>query len=178
MFLYRITENRIAIRVGSTSQFSGGKLVLISDISIHPDFSGVKNDIAVLTLESPLEWTERINKIDIATSPSDEPSPGAEVTVAGWGEQSSEASTYKLHAAKFVVADNAACSSAYSGNDESTICLAHDLKKGSCTGDAGNGAVYNNKLIGVSSFVIGACGSRYPDVFDSVAYYSSWIESV
>ncbi|TMW41316.1 hypothetical protein DOY81_013604, partial [Sarcophaga bullata] len=149
----KISANRIAVRVGSTSQFSGGKLVSILDISIHPNFSGVKNDIAVLTLESPLQWTDRINKIAIATSSSDEPGPGAEVTVAGWGEQSSEVSTHKLHATKFVVADNAACSSAYSDNDESTICLAHDLKKGSCTGDAGNGAVYNNKLVGVSSFV-------------------------
>lgn len=129
-------------------------------------------------MEIPLQWTERINKIDIATSSSDEPGPGASVTVAGWGEQSSEVSSHKLHTMTFLISDNEECLAAYSDKDDSTLCLEHDLKKGSCIGDAGNGAVYNNKLIGVSSFVIGACGSRYPDVFNNVFYYASWIESL
>ncbi|KAM7348082.1 spheroide [Cochliomyia hominivorax] len=174
----KVSLNRLAVRVGSTNQFSGGKLYYILDINIHPDYDGVKNNIAVLTLEYNLEWTDRINIIKIATSFTDAPAPGNSVIVAGWGSQTTNASSHKLHSMTFSIATEEECNDAFYGNDNSTICLAHDLKKGSCNGDAGNGAVFKNKLIGVSSFVVGACGSRYPDIFSNVIHYAPWIETI
>lgn len=150
----------------------------VSDIALHPDFDGIKNDIAVITLDSTLEWSERLDVINIAESSGDEPVAGNSVQVAGWGDQSSNLSSHKLHSMTFSIATDEVCTDAFKQNDESIICLAHDLKKGSCNGDAGNGAVYRNKLVGVSSFVVGACGSRYPDIFTNVAHYASWIKSV
>lgn len=164
--------------MGSTNQFSGGKLVSVSSVIIHPEYSGVKNNVAVLTLENNLEWTDRIQSIQLATGASEEPAAGSAVTVAGWGQQLNSDSAYKLNSYAFTVATDEVCSNAYSDADASTICLDHPLYEGSCYGDAGNGAVYNNKLVGVSNFVVGACGSRYPDVFSSVSYYASWIQSV
>ncbi|XP_065363929.1 serine protease SP24D [Calliphora vicina] len=173
-----VSSNRLAVRVGSTNQFSGGKLYYVSGVSVHPNYSGVQNDIAVLELELSLEWTDRVAMIDIATSSTDEPAVSASVKVAGWGDQSSDVSSHKLHSMTFSIATEEVCTDAFSGKDISTICLAHDLKKGSCIGDAGNGAVYKNKLIGVSSFIVGACGSRYPDIFSNVVHYAPWIQNV
>lgn len=178
LFYFRVSSKRLAVRVGSTNQFSGGKLYYVSNVSIHPNYTGVKNDIAVLTLELSFEWTDRVAIIDMALSSKDEPAAGDSVMVAGWGEQSSDVSSHKLHSMTFSIATEEVCRNAYSEKDQSSVCLVHDLKKGSCIGDAGNGAVYKNKLVGVSSFVIGACGSRYPDVFSNVAYYASWIKNV
>ncbi|XP_075157380.1 spheroide [Haematobia irritans] len=173
-----VSVDRISARVGSTNQFSGGSLVYISDIHIHPDFSGFKNDLAVLTLKTDLTWTDRVKSIAIATTSADEPGVGSPVIVAGWGDQLESESAFKLHAISFIVDSEESCLDAYSDADNSNICMAHALKEGSCYGDAGNGAVYNNKLIGVSNFIIGACGSRYPDVFANVAHFATWIQSV
>lgn len=127
-------------------------------------------------MEISLEWTDRVGMINIAETSKDEPVAGNSVKVAGWGDQSSNVSSHKLHSMTFSIATDEVCTDAFQQNDDSVICLAHDLKKGSCNGDAGNGAVYKNKLVGVSSFVVGACGSRYPDIFTNVAHYASWIK--
>ncbi|XP_013112886.2 trypsin delta [Stomoxys calcitrans] len=173
-----VATDRLSVRVGSINQFSGGSLVYIASINLHPDYSGVKNDIAVLTLENTLVWTDRIRSINLATNSEELPAVGASVTVAGWGEQLDSESAFKLNALSFNVDSAESCINAYSDADDSIICLAHPLKKGSCYGDAGNGATFNNRLVGVNNFVVGACGSRYPDVFASVAHFAPWIQSV
>ncbi|XP_011295955.2 serine protease SP24D [Musca domestica] len=173
-----VSPDRLVVRVGSTNQFSGGKLAYVSAVTVNPDYSGVKNNLAVLTLVDALEWTERIRSIALATSNEDLPAAGASVVVAGWGKQLESDSAFKLNSYKFSMASEEVCKNAYSALDGSEFCLDHPLKEGSCYGDAGNGAVYNNKLVGVSNFVVGACGSRYPDVFTNVAQYATWIQSV
>lgn len=164
--------------MGSTNQFSGGKLYFVAESIIHPSYAGEKNDIAVLRLESPLQWTNRIQKIEIATNSIEDPKADEPVVVAGWGEQSSTTSSHKMHSMFLNVASDDDCLDAFSRKDNSSICLSHELKKGSCTGDAGNGAVYKNKIIGVSSFIVGACGSRYPEIFSKITHYASWLETV
>ncbi|XP_073829465.1 spheroide [Musca autumnalis] len=173
-----VSPSRLAIRVGSTNQFSGGKLVYVAQITVHPQYSGVKNNLAVLTLEDPLTWTDRISQIAIATTASEVPAAGSDVAVAGWGEQLNSDSAYKLNSYRFTVATEEVCKNAYSAVESKEFCLDHPLKEGSCYGDAGNGAVYGNKLVGVSNFVVGACGSRFPDVFTNVVEYAAWIQSV
>lgn len=36
--------------------------------------------------------------------------------------------------------------------------------------------MYNGKVMGVAGFVIGGCGSSYPDGYAEVAYHYDWIE--
>ncbi|XP_036319391.1 trypsin alpha-3 [Rhagoletis pomonella] len=171
-----VASGRVSVRVGSVNQFAGGRIVYVADIAVHPSYEYIRNDIAVLTLSSALVASDKLSIIALATSADQEPPVGAEITVAGWGEQSSGTTPYKLQSTTFTVASDEVCSNGYAGNDETTFCLAHSLKQGSCTGDAGNGAVYNNRLVGVSSFVVGACGSRYPDVFANVTHFAEWIQ--
>ncbi|XP_061398819.1 transmembrane protease serine 2-like [Musca vetustissima] len=173
-----VAPKRLAVRVGSTNQFSGGKLVDVASVTVNPDYSDVKNNLAILTLENALEWTERVRAITLPTASDSLPADGTNLLVAGWGQQLNSDSAFKLNSYRFTVATEEVCKNAYSALDSSEFCLAHPLKEGSCYGDAGNGAVYNNKLYGVSNFVVGACGSRFPDVFTNVVHYLSWIESV
>ncbi|XP_053949118.1 trypsin alpha [Anastrepha ludens] len=172
-----VSSDKVSVRVGSINQFAGGKIVSVSAITVHPSYEYILNDVAVLTLQSELEVSDKLSIIELASSAAQQPAVGTNVTVAGWGEQSSGATPYKLQSTTFTVASDAVCTNGYANHDETTFCLAHSLKQGSCTGDAGNGAVYNDVLVGISSFVVGACGSRYPDVFVNVTHFASWIES-
>jgi len=74
------------------------------------------------------------------------------------------------------VAQESACLDAYSDHNQNSFCLAHELKEGTCHGDGGSGAVYGDKLIGLTNFVVGACGSRYPDVFVRLSSFYDWIQ--
>jgi len=73
----------------------------------------------------------------------------------------------------------------YKGNgyDVAVLRLKQSLNLGSniaairtCHGDGGSGAVYGDKLIGLTNFVVGACGSRYPDVFVRLSSFYDWIQ--
>ncbi|XP_067635708.1 transmembrane protease serine 9-like [Eurosta solidaginis] len=174
---YVVNTNRISVRVGSVNQFAGGKIVYVDTIALHPAYERPTNDIAVLTLITELEVSSKLSIIALAKSIEEEPPVGSEVVVAGWGEQFSGMTPYKLQSTKFTVATDESCTNGYAANDETMFCLAHSLKQGTCTGDAGNGAIYNNRLVGISSFVVGNCGSRYPDVFVNISVFAAWIES-
>ncbi|XP_061389291.1 serine protease SP24D-like [Musca vetustissima] len=173
-----ISPKRLSVRVGSTNQFAAGKLVDVESVIVNPNYSGVKNNLAVLILETKLEWTSRIRGISLPTVDDEFPAAGTKVVVAGWGKQLNSDSAFKLNSYRFTVATEEVCKDAYSELDSSEFCMAHGLQEGSCNGDAGNGAVVFNRLFGVTNFVVGACGSRYPDVFTNVTHYVPWLESI
>ncbi|EDV46404.1 trypsin beta [Drosophila erecta] len=171
-----IDASRLSCRVGSTNQYAGGKIVFVESVAVHPDYYNLDNNLAVITLSSALSYTERISAIPVAASGEALPAEGSEVNVAGWGRTSDGTTSYKIRETSLQVASEAACLDAYSNHGEQSFCLAHELKEGTCHGDGGSGAVYGDKLIGVTNFVVGACGSRYPDVFVRLSSYSDWIQ--
>lgn len=63
------------------------------------------------------------------------------------------------------VHDNIIC--AYSGK------FGHGI----CDGDSGGGLVYNNTLIGVSTWAFG-CGAGLPEGFHRISSYTDWIDEV
>ncbi|XP_017065266.1 chymotrypsin-1 [Drosophila eugracilis] len=178
--LYRngvqIDASRLSVRVGSTNQYAGGKIVAVESVVVHSGYYELKNNLAMLTLSSPLVFTDRIEAIEVAASGEDLPAQGSEVSVAGWGYTTDGTSSYKIREIPLTVADDAVCQDAYSEHNEDSFCLAHELKEGTCHGDGGSGAVYAGKLIGLTNFVVGACGSRYPDVFVRLSSYYDWIQ--
>ncbi|KAH8276753.1 hypothetical protein KR044_010750, partial [Drosophila immigrans] len=179
--LYRsdklVDISRMSARVGSPNQYAGGKIVSIASYAIHPDYQKLVNNLAVLTLSAPLTWSDRIQAIELVGQDEALPADGAEITVSGWGTTVDGVSSFKIRKLSLKFATDAVCLDAYSDHDASTnFCLAHPLKEGTCNGDGGGPAVYNGKLLGVCNFVIGACGSRYPDVFVRTAGYSEWLQ--
>ncbi|KAL7743407.1 hypothetical protein ACLKA6_008377 [Drosophila palustris] len=172
-----IDSSRISGRVGSTNQYAGGHIVSIASYVIHPDYFKLDNNLAVITLKSPLAWTDRIQPIQMINKDEALPADGSAITVAGWGTTVEGTASFKIRQLSLTFAEDAVCLDAYSDHDASkSFCLAHPLKEGTCYGDGGGAAVYNGKLLGVCNFVVGACGSRYPDVFVRTAGYSDWLQ--
>ncbi|MFE9839903.1 trypsin-like serine protease [Streptomyces sp. NPDC005551] len=154
----------------------------------HPryDEATVRNDIAVLTLDRPLEqpWMR-------LAAANDTPwyTPGLTGTVYGWGLTSgadgAQLST-KLRRAALPLVDDATCDSAMrsvlgedafaegsmfcagtpaSGTDEGT--------KSPCNGDSGGPVIVNGKIVGIVSWGVAGCTAKgaYP-VFTKVSSYT------
>lgn len=163
--------------MGSSNQFAGGSLVQVESYVIHPDYYKLENNLAVLTLSRALVWTERIKPIELYTPEDALPAAGSAISMSGWGTTVEGSSSFKIRQLSMTFATDAACLDAYADYDASKFfCLAHPLKEGGCNGDGGGGAIYGDKLLGVSNFVVGACGSRYPDVYIRVSGYYDWVQ--
>uniref|UniRef100_A0A1A9WAU6 Lectizyme n=1 Tax=Glossina brevipalpis TaxID=37001 RepID=A0A1A9WAU6_9MUSC len=173
-----VSVDRLNVRVGSSNVLAGGDLRSVKSIVLHPNYFDFKNNLALLVLESPLEWSERVSKIPFVKDVTEIPTPDSDVLTAGWGKQSDDSFPVKLHKDIFKMATEEQCDAVYSGNNKSFMCLNHDLRKGICYGDGGNGAVYDGKLIAIANFVVGACGSRYPDVYTNLVPFASWLEDI
>ena len=49
--------------------------------------------------------------------------------------------------------------------------------KDACQGDSGGPAIFQNELVGATSWGIGCGQATYPGVYTDVAIYRSWIDS-
>ncbi|XP_054728591.1 trypsin epsilon [Anastrepha obliqua] len=171
-----IDASRVSVRVGSINQYAGGQIVSVKSILIHPSFGNFLHDIAIITLEESLSFTDKIAAITLATSEIDgNLTEGTNVSLAGWGLQQSGASPYKLQQTTLQVLSSSLCEYEAGYGYDSVLCLQHPVNQGISRGDDGAGVVANNTLVGVASFFFGAGGTEFPDVSSRVAYYSEWI---
>ena len=190
------------IRGGSSSSFaSGGDSYSVSQIIVHPNYSGNSYDFALVEINgefaynSNVQKIELINEIEIAAGVQD---GGVMSTITGWGTTSSGgslASVLQMVEAP-IVENNVACGSATDSNgnsgeypcyslDESMIC-AGDLINGgedACQGDSGGPLVVRNAadtkwlLIGATSWGYGCADVLYPGVWSKVSYVLDWIDA-
>ncbi|XP_055844781.1 serine protease SP24D-like [Episyrphus balteatus] len=173
-----VDASAITCRVGSKNQFAGGKLVPVEKITIHNSYGSYLNDIAILELAYKLDESAKIKPIQLADK-SDVVTPGKSVAIAGWGRtETSGANAYKLQQSDATVLSASQCEDEIGYGYASCICVQNKPGSGACNGDAGGPAVYDDQLVGVGNFVIGACGTKYPDVYARVSHYYSWIISI
>ncbi|XP_036319390.1 chymotrypsin-2 [Rhagoletis pomonella] len=173
-----ISSSRVSVRVGSINQFAGGRIVSAGNILIHPSFGNFLHNIAIITLEVPLSFTDRIASIAWDKSELSETlADGINVILAGWGLQLSGASPYRLQKTTLSVLSSHECEYKAGYGYESALCLNHGVNQGIGRGDEGAGVVFNHTLVGVASFFFGAGGTEFPDVSCRTAYYSDWIVS-
>lgn len=174
-----ISIDLVTVRVGSINQYAGGELVKVARIDIQPGYANFLNNLAILTLLTPLTLTPggKIDAIPLATA-EDDAVEGATVTIAGWGLDHDNQSPYKLQHLQSTVIGRAECEYQAGYGYDQVYCLSSAEHKGICTGDAGAGVVSNNKLVGVASFAFGACGTSYPDVSTKVVYFLNWINAI
>lgn len=152
---------------------SGGLVVGVSEINVHPNYSNFNNDIAVLKLTEPLEFSRSIQPIALATQ---SPKVGSKVVTSGWGRLRTGGATPQILQFNTLVSiSNAECRRRIGNVPTSILCLGHTVANGVCSGDSGGPAVFNNQLVGVTNFVVGECGSNAPDGYASVAYFGNWI---
>lgn len=74
----------LTVRAGSTKPKAGGVHLKVVKIKVHPRYSPSRNDkdIAVLELEKPLTYSDKIKPIALATK---EPTAPGTVQTSGWG---------------------------------------------------------------------------------------------
>ncbi|XP_050070867.1 uncharacterized protein LOC126558835 [Anopheles maculipalpis] len=166
----------VTIYGGSTSRTTGGRVFVVSDNFIHPDYDPDTFDLDVAVLRVKTPFTPNTNIAAIPLVPvgytiSDRILP----TVTGWGRTSSGgALSPSLRAVAIPVVSTSTCQSLWSAASitENMIC-AGSKGKDACTGDSGGALVVpaNNYflLAGMVSWGSASCGSEYPGVYVNVA---------
>jgi len=172
------TVSRYSIRAGSTSQYTGGVVIPVTSIVRHPNYSSFtfNNDVGVMYLERPLEWSERIQPAVLADI-GEEFEAGTIATASGWGDLASGSQRYpeNLHKVDVPVVAPSVCRGAYSTLTDNMIC-AGVVTKDSCQGDSGGPLTINGKHAGIVSHGRGCGSPGYPGVYSKTAALRTWID--
>ena len=140
------------------------------------------NDIAMLTLEEPLNFTESIQPICLTHKPA---VPDEQTYVMGWGDTKQTADNTFLQVAMVPIINREQCNHYEWLNDtivNGMVCAGYEEGgKDSCQGDSGGPLVRETndgfQLIGVVSWGIGCALEKKPGVYADVFYYLDWIEA-
>ncbi|KAJ8912542.1 hypothetical protein NQ315_006613 [Exocentrus adspersus] len=153
-----------------------------SRIIVHPQWSStlIRNDIAVLHLPQPVQLTDAIQVVALASDNSNS-FQGHEAHVSGWGLESDEATAIaeSLRVVSLPIISNSVCNVAYLGVIQDTnICASGLGGRSTCSGDSGGPLVIGAKQVGIVSFGIAlGCEIGWPPAFTRVTSYIDWINA-
>jgi len=156
------------------------------DVTIPDGFDAFyrTDDIAIVTLPTPLEYSDSIKNIDLyedKTTSLD----GVDGTVSGWGRYSDSSNAFYpiLRHASAKIISKTECTKFFSADvvKDTNLCLDGKDGKGVCYGDMGgpltvikDGKV---KLAGIASFVSPwGCTIGYPSVYTRISPHVTWIK--
>ena len=172
----------ITIRAGVTDVTdASGQDRAVASIAEHPEYASTQvGDIAVITLAQPLQLSQNVQAIGLAT---DADVAGATTgVVTGWGalSENDEAGSQTLLAAQVPLVSDNACSTM--GIDAAKEACAGGTGTDSCYGDSGGPLVVTGtdgapKLAGVTSWG-DECGGSTPGVYADVPGLTDFIRSV
>ncbi|XP_053956323.1 trypsin-2 [Anastrepha ludens] len=178
---------------GNSAEKSTPIRINFKNIVPHPKYecTNVKNDIALLQLDAPLVFTERVKPICVTVENPLMEYENQLATVSGWGwtnenqEEGHKADVLKKVAVK--IWNNNSCEKSYklNGKPNSLISdtqLCAGYKNGgadSCWADSGGPLIMKNQiLVGIVSTGIGCARPGLPGIYTRVSKYVNWIESV
>ncbi|KYN21550.1 Serine proteinase stubble, partial [Trachymyrmex cornetzi] len=139
------------------------------------------NDVALLTLSEPVEFTEQIRPICLPSG--SQLYSGKTATVIGWGSlRESGPQPAILQEVSVPVWPNSECklkygSAAPGGIVDSFLCAGRATKD-SCSGDSGGPLMVNDgrwTQVGIVSWGIGCGKGQYPGVYTRVTHFLQWI---
>lgn len=140
------------------------------------------NDIAILTLDSPVEFNNQIRPICLPAAGQTFDGQGA--TVIGWGSlREMGAQPAVLQEVDITVWSNNECRLKYGpaapGGIVDHMLCAGQAGKDSCSGDSGGPLMVNNGGVwtqaGIVSWGIGCGKGQYPGVYTKVTHFLPWI---
>ncbi|XP_050721852.1 transmembrane protease serine 9-like [Eriocheir sinensis] len=161
--------------------------VKVSRVVRHKDYDSRKlyNDVAMLTLSNPVEYTNEVRPVCLDAS--GRKYNGEDVTVAGWGSMyEGGPQPSDLHKATLRVVSQPDCRNKYGpaapgGIIESYLC-AGTGGKDSCQGDSGGPLVkFVDGVwtqVGLVSWGIGCGKGHYPGIYSRVSSFLPWIRRV
>nr|XP_025124027.1 serine protease 48 [Bubalus bubalis] len=185
------------VRLGSVDRdnLDEGVIHRVNRIVIHPTYSNVSGDIALLRLFSRVTYSSSILPICLSNVKKKRLIIPDSCWVTGWGKLKEEDADYPtiLQEAEVPIIKRQKCENIYNPLGsflpqiqpviEETMICAGDLKKrkDTCQGDSGGPLACHIDgiwiLIGLSSWGTG-CGISFPGVYTNVTYYQKWIMSV
>merc|ERR1712168_462569 len=145
-------------------------------------------DIATLEFYEDVEFTDKIQPIELSSSP---PQEGATAIISGWGTSGWNGNTplmpNKLQKTNPKIQAESYCKDVFGRwfTPHSNVCI-HTGYSSSCFGDSGGPLVIYDEetgkyiLHGVTSFGVNQsekCNPYWPQVYTKVSYYKEWIES-
>ncbi|XP_025602997.2 proclotting enzyme-like [Athalia rosae] len=139
------------------------------------------NDVAILTLDKPVPFTEQIRPVCLPTG--SQLYTGKTATVIGWGSlRESGPQPAVLQEVSIPVWTNSECRSKYGaaapgGIIESFLCAGRAAMD-SCSGDSGGPLMVNDgrwTQVGIVSWGIGCGKGQYPGVYTRVTHFLPWI---
>ena len=158
----------------------------VAEIIKHPKaFSSfMRHDIAILRLEEPLEFTDKVQPICMPTRAV---YGGESATVMGWGyTYNTNNKRYLIQAVTPIVSKSLCSSRGWYGKSIKPGMVCAGYRKGeidSCLGDSGGplvrkvGGAY--ELTGIVSWGANTCAKpKKPGVYTDVYYYRDWIKQV
>uniref|UniRef100_A0A4W5MFF3 Peptidase S1 domain-containing protein n=1 Tax=Hucho hucho TaxID=62062 RepID=A0A4W5MFF3_9TELE len=160
----------------------------VDEIVLHPAYDGSThdNDIALLRLSSPVNFTDYIFPICLAASDSVF-HKGTESWVTGWGnanEGDPLPPPQTLQEVEVPVVGNTQCDclNGVGSITDNMLCAgALEGGKDSCQGDSGGPMVVKHNSVWVQSGVVswgyGCARPNLPGVYTRVSSYQSWINS-
>ncbi|XP_056609980.1 polyserase-2-like [Triplophysa dalaica] len=160
----------------------------VSQIINHPNYSSSTNDndISLLHLSSPVNFTNYIKPVCLAAADSAFFN-GTSSWVTGWGNTRTDvalATTRPLQEVEVPIIGNRKCTCLYEKNSKITnnmICAGLiQGGKDSCQGDSGGPLVSRKDSVwiqsGIVSFGTGCADPNFPGVYGRVSQYQSWIK--
>lgn len=146
----------------------------------------LSNDIALLLLSKPIEYSYAVRPVCLPTKP-EKVYTGTMATVAGWGavNETGKWSCTLLEAELPILSNEVCRNTKYNASKikEVMMCAGYPetAHKDACTGDSGGPLVAENdehmyELIGVVSWGYGCARKGYPGVFTRITKYLDWIK--
>jgi trypsin len=175
------TPSSYTVRAGSTDRSTGGQLMQVIEITIHPDYSRqtLFYDIAILKLSANLVYGAGVQPVVLPQPGLYVPAP-TPTQLSGWGTLIFQGpSTNILQTVIKPMFSMADCQEAYgvaNVNPDIQICSGEEGRD-ACQGDSGGGLIYNNQVIGIVSWGNGCAFAGYPTVYTRVSEFHSWIMS-
>lgn len=154
----------------------------VSQIFLHPEFQfeGLKNDIAVVQIESRFVFNMIVQPASLG---GEYINKDLNAMLTGWGQTSFPGSlSDELMGINMVTISNEECIAAHSSSSEegapeileTNICAVSGQETGACMGDSGSALVANRQIVGLMSWGV-PCAKNLPDVFTRVSMYRDWI---
>lgn len=167
----------------------------VDEILIHPNFSprNLANDVAILRLDSEIDFNQHPHISPICMSEPFESYTGHRCFVSGWGKNAfGYQGEYQsvLMKVDLPVLDTRVCENLLKRTklgytfklDRSMICAGGESGKDACEGDGGSGLVCDVngtwKAVGLVSWGLGCGKASVPGVYTNIGHVRPWIDKV
>jgi secreted trypsin-like serine protease len=182
------SASSVIVRVGSNMRSSGGQLVGVSQIIVHPSYSSYtsRNDIALVKLSASASSAYTPLVLPSEQLMTQAFGPGTLATVSGYGSTSEGGygSSY-LREVDVPIVANSVCNASYAYNGavySTMLCAGYPSGgKDSCSGDSGGPLVIAHQgqrfSAGVVSWGYGCARPYRYGVYTRTASFTGWIAS-